>query len=95
MTAAALKADPAQIDTLAQSIATATEAIDAELARLETTAAGLAWDGRAQAAYVTAQTQWAAVLVQLNAILKEAESVASQSGTLFREVEREVSAIWA
>ncbi|MGX5695404.1 WXG100 family type VII secretion target [Agromyces soli] len=90
-----MNVDPAQIDTLAATIATATEAIDAELARLETTAATLAWSGTAKAAYEGAQVQWAAVLVELNAILKESKSIASQSGTLFRQVEREAAAIWS
>lgn len=74
--------------------AAATRVIDVELARLETTAGSLPWSGTAQLAYNQAQRRWAAVLADLNSILKESRSVASRTGELFRQVEREATALW-
>lgn len=89
-----MKADPEIIDELAATIQSATDAIDTALTKLETVAGGLAWSGTAKAAYEHAQAQWSAVLVELNAILKESRSIASQSGVLFRQVELEAAALW-
>ena len=87
--------DSASVEDWGDALARASSGISEAITTLESKFAGVAWAGEAELACTSAQSQWTAVMTEMNSLLKLAEKAASAASTQLVDAETTVAGLWS
>jgi uncharacterized protein YukE len=86
--------DSTSVDDLGDVLGLASSRISEAITTLESKLEAIVWTGDAESAYTSAQSQWTAVMTEMNSLLKLAGKASAAASTQLVQAETAVASLW-